>query len=97
MNMTLQQQATTGPGRETFPRPYSIVAACTHDALSVRKRVDSPFVDHATSVGQCLACGTWIHRVEWKSRDEVDDRLLTAVEIDALQALEDRYRRSDAR
>jgi hypothetical protein len=68
---------------------------CPHHDLSVHKYVSSPFDDHATQVGQCLTCKAWVHRTLWND-GVVDDRALTEPEMDALQRIEDRYRRGDA-
>ena len=68
-----------------------IRAECHHTDIIEFHVSSSVFDDHRTVRGQCR-CGAWVARTDYASGHS-ESRLLTQIEIDRLQAVEDLYRR----
>lgn len=76
-----------------------VVIECNHAAaeLVVHRTFGGGPIggDTYTEHGMCRGCGAWLSRTYWLASGAIEDRPLTASELDALQVVETRYRHAD--
>lgn len=71
-------------------------AACGHEAFSARVTRGASWDDHLTQWGQCLHCHQWLVLTEYRTGRAHEFRAMTDRELEAMQAIDDRYRRLEA-
>lgn len=71
-------------------------AADDHPRLVVHRSISELWDDNSTEWGQCATCESWLVRTSWRTRDGVEYAPMTAAQVDCMQRIEDRYRRSEA-